>query len=102
MCRVNKLPQTFSFIFEDGLKWERDMTREELLVVIRYLLDQQDAARARHEQSMRIAMAYYPRDGEIHEHAHGGIAFAIGAVLFAPVWAVAWVLTLPARLWRKL
>ena len=77
------------------------MTREELLVVIRYLLDEQDAARARHEQSMRIAMAHYPRDDEIHEHAHGGVAFAVGAVLFAPVWALVWVLTLPARIVRR-
>lgn len=37
---------------------------------------------------------------ETHEHAHGGLAFAIGAALFAPMWAVAWVLTLPARVWR--
>ena len=38
---------------------------------------------------------------EIHEHAHGGVAFAVGAIIFAPVWAVIWVLTLPARIVRR-
>lgn len=38
---------------------------------------------------------------ETHDHAHGGLAFAIGAALFAPAWLVVWLLTLPARLWRS-
>ena len=40
-------------------------------------------------------------DDEIHEHARGGVAFAVGAIIFAPVWLAVWVLTLPARIVRR-
>jgi hypothetical protein len=38
----SSVPTTFSFMFEDGMVNEKDMTREQLLVVIRYLMDEND------------------------------------------------------------
>lgn len=45
---VHPVPTTFTFMFEDaGLVQERDMTRDQLLTVIRYLMDECDYWRER-------------------------------------------------------
>jgi len=39
------VPLTFTFEFPEGMKWEKDMTREDLLRVIQYLITECDELR---------------------------------------------------------